>query len=77
MIAIDGGFAVSFERQHRLWLYCGAPNPFLARSTEIALPALTRAIPANKGVEGRARLHDGRLIAIAENFPKDAPFAQD
>ena len=76
LIATDGGFAVSFERRHRLWLYRVAPDPFRARPTEIALPALTRAIPANKGVEALARLRDGRLIAIAENFPKDAPFTQ-
>jgi len=76
LITIDGGFAVSFERRHRLWLYRGAPDPIWARPTEIALPALTRVILANKGVEALARLCDGRLIAIAENIPKDAPFAQ-
>jgi len=41
------------------------------------LPALTRAIPANKGVEAPGRLRDGRLSAIEEIFPKDAPLAQD
>lgn len=73
---IDGGFAVSFERRHRLWLYRGAPNPFLARPTVLDLPAQSRAMSRNKGVESLARLRNGGLIAIAENFPKDEPFAQ-
>ena len=76
LIPIDGGFAVSFEHRHRLWLYRAAPNPFRARPTEITLPAISRAMPPNTGVEALARLRDGRLIAIAEDFPKDAPFAQ-
>ncbi len=76
LITIDGGFAVSFERRHRLWFYRGTPNPLRARPTEFALPALSRAMPANKGMETLARLRDGRLIAIAEEFPKDAPYSQ-
>jgi len=76
LVAVDGGFVVSFERRHRVWLYRGAPNPFLARPTEIALPALAKSMSANKGLETLARLHDGRLIAIAENFPKEGSFSQ-
>ena len=76
LVPVDNGIAVSFERRHRLWVYRGAPNPFQARPTEFALPASARAMPPNKGLEALARLRDGRLIAIAENFPKDAPFAQ-
>ena len=76
LTGIDGGVAVSFEHRHRLWLYRGAPNPFRARPREIAFPARSRAGPANKGMEALARLRDGRLIAIAEDFPEDGPFTQ-
>ena len=73
---IDGGFAVSFERRHRVWLYRGAPNPFRARPVEIALPPRSHAMRRNGGLEALARLRDGRLITIAQDFPKGAPFAQ-
>ena len=76
LIAIDGGFAVSYEHRHRLWFYRGVRNPFLARPTEIALPTKSRAMRSNKGIEALARLRDGRLIAIAEDFPKDATYVQ-
>ncbi|MDA0652475.1 MAG: esterase-like activity of phytase family protein, partial [Proteobacteria bacterium] len=73
---IDGGFAVAFERRHRLWLYRGTPNPFLSRPTDMILPALSQAMPPNAGVEVLARLRDGRVIAISEDFPRDASYAQ-
>lgn len=73
---VDGGFIVSFERRHRLWFYRGAGNPFLARPTEIRLPAAARAMPRNKGFESLARLRDGRLVVIAENYTGEAPFVQ-
>jgi hypothetical protein len=76
LVPIDGGLAVSFERRHRLWLYRGASNPFQSRPTAIALPANSRAAPSNSGMEAVARLRDGRLLAIAEEFPKDASFTQ-
>lgn len=73
---IEGGFAVAFERRHRLWHYRGTPNPFLSRPSDIVLPTMFRAMPPNAGVEALARLRDGRVIAIAENFPMDASYAQ-
>jgi hypothetical protein len=76
LVSVDDGIAISFERRHRLWIYRGMPNPLSFRPTEIALPALTRKMPRNKGLEALARLRDGRLIAIAENYPRHAPFTQ-
>jgi hypothetical protein len=67
--SVPGGLAVSFEHNHRLWIYRGAPNPFNARPEEILYPPILARAHPNQGVETLARLGDGRLVAIAEGFP--------
>ena len=67
--SVPGGLAVSFEHNHRLWIYRGAPNPFAARPQEILYPLILGRAHPNQGVETLARLGDGRLVAIAEGFP--------
>jgi hypothetical protein len=76
LATIGDGFAVAFEHNHRIWLYQGRAPPFLARPTKMALPKLPRAMPRNAGLEALARLRDGRLVAIAEDFPSEAPYLQ-
>lgn len=72
---IDGGFAITFERRHRVWLYRGTHNPFRARPTEFPLLSFPGKMRRNKGLEASARLGDGRLLVLAEDFPKKASFA--
>jgi len=69
----DGGYAVAFERRHRIWHYRAAANPFAARPVEIPLPAALAAAPPNGGVEALAALGDGRLVALAERYPEEGP----
>ncbi len=66
---VPGGFAVSFEQRHRIWIYRGAPNPFESRPREILFPPLLDRAHPNQGIESLGRLRDGRLVAIAEGFP--------
>lgn len=62
----DGDVAVGFERQARIWRY-----PFGAKAGD-ALPSVVPTPPevkdlvSNYGLEGLARLPDGRLLAVAE-----------
>jgi hypothetical protein len=67
--SVPGGLAVSFEHNHRLWIYRGAPNPFAARPREILYPSILARAHPNQGVETLARLGDGRLVTITEGFP--------
>jgi hypothetical protein len=71
--SVPGGLAVSFEHNHRLWIYRGPPgpfaNPFAARPQEILYPPILGRAHPNQGVETLVRLGDGRLVAIAEGFP--------
>lgn len=76
LVRIEGGLAVAFEHRHRLWLYRGAPNPLDGRPTALPLPAGARGMSPNKGLEAAARLPDGRLMVIAEDFPADAAYAR-
>lgn len=68
------GLLVSFEHQHRFWLYRGGSNPFLGRPKIIAAPKALGRRARNRGIEAAAILQDGGLFALAENFPKDAPY---
>jgi hypothetical protein len=70
---LDGGIAVTFERDHRIWLYRGGTNPFLSRPVRVVTPRELNGAPPNKGAEAFAVLRDGRPIVIAENYPRDAP----
>jgi hypothetical protein len=66
LAARDGGFLVSFERNHRLWRY-PAPLGLTGRPQPLALPAWLAASPKNSGVEALAVLADGRLLLLAED----------
>lgn len=70
---LGDGMAVAFERRHRIWLYRGAGNPFLAPPLTIAAPAALRDAGRNRGMETFATLPDRRLVVIAEDFPREAP----
>jgi hypothetical protein len=51
---------IGFERQHRLWIYDGD------NITALPIPPSARMLGSNEGIEGLARLADGRLFMIAE-----------
>ncbi len=70
---VDGGYAVAFEHRHRLWRYRATASPFGAPPVEVPLPAELRDAPPNGGIEALTVLGDGRLVALAEDFPQDGP----
>jgi len=76
LVAIKDGFVVTFEQRHRLWFYRGATAPFRARPENIRLSENILALPRNGGLETLARLRDGRLVIIAEDFPRDASYVR-
>ncbi len=51
---------IGFEHQHRLWLYDGDTV------SALPIPPNARMLGSNEGIEGLARLADGRLFMIAE-----------
>lgn len=64
----DGRFAVFFERSSKILIYGDNSNP-----TRIDLPPNVNALTENRGVEALALDLEGRLIAIPEPVPKQAP----
>lgn len=68
----DGGVLVSFERDHRLWLYPG-PCSLGGLPRPVGLPPWLRKSAANQGVEAVASLADGRLLLLAEG-DQDQPY---
>lgn len=62
----NGGFLVSFEREHRIWLYDGAEPPFGAAPVAFPAPKAIAALPANGGIESLEMLSGARLLALAE-----------
>lgn len=67
----QGGYAVAFEHDHRIWAYRGGKNPFQQRPTVIVAPRALRHAPPNKAMEAVVSLAGGRLVAIAEDYPTD------
>lgn len=67
----DGGFLVSFERRHRVWLYPAGPTPFSRPPRPLPSPPGVEAAPSNGSLEALARLADGRLVLIAEQLVID------
>jgi hypothetical protein len=61
----DGSWLVGFERWHRVRAYRSLASP----GTYVAAPPGLERAPANAGLEALAALPDGRLVAIAEEFP--------
>ncbi|MCF8096334.1 MAG: esterase-like activity of phytase family protein [Desulfarculaceae bacterium] len=66
LAAQDGGFLVTFERNHRLWRY-RAPQGLTGRPQPLTLPAWLTASPKNNGVEAMAVLAGRRLLLLAED----------
>jgi hypothetical protein len=58
----DGGYLVSFERDHRLWSYA-EPS---ALPIAVELPPAVSELVGNSGLEALVRLADGRLVMFAE-----------
>ncbi len=67
----DGGFAVSFERQHRILVYPPSEPPFARRPRAMALPPALAAAPRNGGIETLTRLADGRFLFLIEDLVED------
>lgn len=68
-----GGLGVSFEHKHRFWFYGDKENLFRGRPKAVMAPNSLGRSARNRGIEAAVMLPDGRLFALAENFPKDTP----
>ncbi len=62
-----GGFLVSFERRHRIWLYPGDDSHKSVPRALPAPPGLGQA-PRNGGLEALAPLEGGGLLALTEGL---------
>ena len=68
----EGSMLVSFERNHRIWHYDIDAKGLSAATSDIALPAAIKRLPANSGLEAIAVLrggpYKGSLVAFAESL---------
>jgi hypothetical protein len=64
----DGGFDVSFERQHRIWAYPPADPPFSKPPQPVPTPARLVTAPSNGGIEALTSLSDGSLMTLVEDL---------
>jgi len=64
----DGGFYVSFERDHRIWLYPPARPPFSLPPGAVPMPPRAAEMPDNGGIEALLRLADGHLLMLSEEL---------
>jgi hypothetical protein len=67
-VRADGSALVSFERNHRLWLYPPSEPPFAQAPRVFPVPPGLNDAPANDGIEAVTELPDRRLLAIAEGL---------
>jgi len=64
----DGSWLVAFERRHRLWLY----PTLTATPLPVEGPADIGRQPGNGGIEALTALADGTVIAISEEYSRQA-----
>lgn len=64
----DGSWLVSFERRHRLWRY----RTLTETPLPVEGPSDFGRQPANGGIEAMTALADGTLIAISEEYSRQA-----
>ena len=67
----DGGFAVSFERRHRVLVYPPSEPAFARAPRALALPPALDGAPRNGGVEALTVLPDGRFVMLVEQLVED------
>ena len=60
----NGGYALSFEREHRIAVYPAGPGDTGALG--LLVPPRGTELSSNRGIEALTALPDGRLLAIAE-----------
>ncbi len=64
----NGGFYVSFEREHRIWFYPAADPPFSRPPLRVPTPPRLQDAPRNGGIEALMHLADGRLMMLVEEL---------
>ncbi len=57
-------------RRHRLWLYPPGAHPFARPPRRLATPSALRLARINGGIEAMTELPRGRLLIVAEKYPK-------
>ncbi|HYD63920.1 esterase-like activity of phytase family protein [Azospirillum sp.] len=69
----DGGWLVSFERDHRIERYGGGGDGPSGSPTELPPPPGLEDAPFNGGIEALAALPDGRVLALEEGDDNGRP----
>jgi hypothetical protein len=68
---LAGDAFVSFERNHRVLRYAFAADGMKAKGVPVPMPEAIKDLRNNSGLEVLSSLADGRILAIAEEGPKD------
>lgn len=63
----DGATLVSFERNHRIWLYRSAADPLYTAPSAWPQPPGLEDVPKNSGLEALVALHDNGLLALLQD----------
>ncbi|WP_119461322.1 esterase-like activity of phytase family protein [Rhodospirillaceae bacterium SYSU D60014] len=63
----DGSLLVAFERDHRIWRYGPADDPFQAAAKPVEPPDTITNLPGNGGIEAMAVLGPGRILLLSED----------
>lgn len=63
IVRTNQGWAVAFERRHRVWIY---PDRLDGPARPLDIPADLTELGGNDGIEAMAMLADGRWLLIAE-----------
>ncbi|HYH19812.1 MAG TPA: esterase-like activity of phytase family protein [Azospirillum sp.] len=69
----DGGWLVSFERDHRIERYAGGDDGPSGSPTELPPPPGLESAPFNGGIEALAALPDGRVLTLEEGDDDGRP----
>ena len=62
----DGSLLVAFERDHRIWRYGPAGDPFQATAKPMDPPKGIEELPGNGGIEAMAVLGPERILLLSE-----------
>jgi hypothetical protein len=64
----DDSYIVTFEQNHRAWLYQLSQESFVSPPVQLDMPAELARAPSNGGLEAVTVLPDGKILALTERY---------
>ncbi len=64
----DDSYIVTFEQNHRAWIYQLSPSGFVTPPIQLHMPAELARAPINGGLEAVTVLPDGKILALTEGY---------